>query len=255
MYIYRIALRNLMDTATNLLAQKALNIIIKLYETQQLFSKKKIKLEKEARYPGIGTPINVIIRITTLTNRTDPPFDINALYSSIQPDPYEVLANPTGVKSKNRQIEIFINIAPNFSHKSFNDFYMQTVVALRHELTHLIQDQKGMPIEFPNKGYDIEKMKEKDPLKRFTETRNYLTSLFEQEPFIRGFMLSCKKQGIPILPTLQKFIHEQLFTNNIAVEKEIKRVHGLEADHAEPMLMKLYQDRIQEMFPNTQNIS
>ena len=252
MQIYRIAHRNPIDIASNTLADKLLTAIRNLYNANQLFIKPYREKETTLKYVGFETSIDARINMDIVEGDYNPSFFMRAEYNSVQPSEEEIRQNPN-IISSNRIIEVFLIIYHNFSPKDFNDFYMRSVFAFRHELQHMVQDQNKM---FQNNELDYNPSflaSEKDPVRRFNEVGRYLASIFEQEPFIRGFMMRCKKKKEPILPALKNYIRHNLFTTNTGEEQRIKDEYGLQADQIEHSLIDLYIRRAREIFPNIQN--
>lgn len=251
--LYKIAFRNPIDLATNKIANKILSIVMHLYKENRLFTQDHRDASIDIKYEDFKDILKVTINLDILRASAQRPFLIEAQYSSIQPSVFLTIFSPF-TESFDRRMDINIKISQNFSNKFFNDFYKEAVMVIRHELQHMIQDQERMPLLY-RRDYDIQKLEEPDPVKRFNEISKYLSSRFEQEPFIRGFMLFCKKEKLSVIETIKSFIHDTLFTKNPVIERTIKDKYGLQAEHIENLLTNLYIQRAKEIFPNIKNIS
>ena len=252
MRIYKIAFRNPLDMATNILSRKLLQAVIKLTDQGRLNQRGNWIIETNAKYKGFGDEIKIVIHLNVVEKYMIPPFSINAQYSSLNLSPYALLTTNTEDISHNKKLEIWMNFSILFSKKFYNDLYGYIVNAIRHELEHMKQDEERMVRKHP-KDYDANTLTtEKDLIKSFDERSKYLSSAFEQEPWIRGFMLQCKKEKVSLGDALIDFIHQTLFLNDTETEKRIKNVVGLKAEHIEQILYKLYMDRAKKIFPKMQ---
>jgi hypothetical protein len=218
-----------------------------LYKQNRLFTQKTREASIEVKYEGFNDKLRINININILDKNTTIPFLVTAMYKTLY-------NNNSNIQSTNRNIDVSIKIAPNFSYKSFNNFYMETVAVIRHELEHMVQDQKKWMSKY-NIGYNIEKLNEPNPIKKFMEIANYLSSIFEKDAFIRGLVLLCKKEKLQAIKIIKEFIHDSLFSENPAIENAIKKEYGLQAEHIEKILVDLYMKKMKEIFPNIKDVS
>lgn len=236
--IYKEAFRNPMDSATNIISKKIFNLITNAYKNNKLFNtlqsdKQFININPiQIKYPGFTDRVILKINIVVLNKTMSRTFSVNGGYSGGY-----------------RYIEINIELTKDFSKKDFNYFYIDTVIAVRHELEHMHQDQKGWFRKY-DKGYDYEKIGEFDHVKNFREHVKYIYSKFETPSIIKSFVLACKKNKKNIYTEMTELIHDLLFSTNKNVEEEIKKKYGLEAEHAERQLINHYKNQIELLFPN-----
>lgn len=252
MLIYKIAFRNPLDLATNTLSKKILQAVMKWDKQGKLQHESKWQIETTAKYKGFKDELKIMLYVDVVKEYMVPPFNIHAQYSSINLTPYVLLTTDAEDVSHNKKLDIWTTFSVSFSKKFYDMFYSYIVNAVRHELEHMKQDEERMVRKYP-KDYDPQKlMTEKDLKKSFEERTKYLMSAFEQEPWVRGFMLQSKKEGLPISMMLTEFIHQTLFLNDEETENIIKKEMGLQAEHIEQILYKLYMDRAKKIFPNMQ---
>ena len=248
MKIYKIAFRNHFEIASNIMSEKLLHMIKDLYESKRLFSQTKWTKNTIAKYKGFLEPLDININIDVFHDKKSfPSYNIKGMYKCDAP-----LFDQTA-ESKNRSMIIYIIIFGNFSQKDYNSFYQSAVNVIRHELEHLDKDQQRKRYR---PSYNVEKMMNnkgtsatEQAINRFEEMAKYLADKAEQEAMIKGILLYCKKQKIPIMRKIREFIRGNLFIDP-QIERAIKNHFGLQAEHIEQILIDLYAKRIKELYPH-----
>ena len=199
---------------------------------------KKYSDTKILEYDGINTRLAYTVDLEIVNKYMHPPFLVNAEYRRTE----RIDSSVT------REIIVFAKIGLSFSDYSFNDFYMMSVNAIRHELEHY-NDDINENLSSPQ--YSPEGLSSDDINIAFQSMAQYLLDKAEQIPFIKGFMLSSKKQNLPVSEQLKNFVHDQLFSNNKRREEQIRKIVGeTMAEHVERQIIDLYLKRTQELFPN-----
>jgi len=243
MKIYKIAFRNALDTITNTLA-KEISSKIRRLNAQGKITKEYLNgysSTDNLNYDGIKTNLLYTIKMEVIDTYINPPYLIEAKYVRREMQ----LSNKITIFI--REITVNIKFSPSFDHNIYNDFYMDAVNVIRHELQHYADDLNGLL----KPKYSQEGLRSKDIKIQFESMAQYLIDQSEQVPFIKGFMLQSKKRNVPINDNITQFIHEQLFSNNNKEEQLIKKTVGeTMAEHVERQIVDIYLKRIKEIFPN-----
>jgi hypothetical protein len=243
MKIYKIAFRNPLDTITNTLAKEISSKVRRLEERGKITKEylNNYSSKENLNYDGIKTNLAYIIKIEVIDAYMNPPYLIEAEYTISERKFGNIVLEAI------REITISIKFSPSFDYNSYNDFYMNAVNVIRHELQHYADDLNGIL----SPQYSIEGLRSKDIKIKFESMAQYLIDQTEQVPFIKGFMLQSKKRNVPINDNITQFIHEQLFSNNKREEQLIRKTVGeTMAEHVERQIVDIYLKRIKEIFPN-----
>jgi hypothetical protein len=156
--------------------------------------------------------------------------------------------------------EIFIQtlISTDFSEQDYDDYYIDLVNAVRHELAHTDQFiQKRL--ENPN--YNLDELRNpSSPKSKLDQNIKYLSQKMEEEAFIRGFMLESKKKGTDLRPALIKYIDSQLGFDDDKYIKELVMFLRSRVDVIYEMmnsvrnkLINSYIARAEHIYPNLAN--
>jgi len=244
MKIFKIAFRNNLDIITNTLA-KEISSKIRRFEEQGKITAAYLNnyyTKENLKYDGIKTDLLYIVKIEVVNEYMNPPYLIEAEYVRNERKFGDIAIEVI------REITVSIKFSPSFDYSSHNDFYMDAVNVIRHELQHYTDDLD----KIISPKYSIEGLRSKDIKIRFESMAQYLIDQSELVPFIKGFMLQSKKRNVQINDNLIKFIHEQLFSNNKTEEKIIKKTVGeTMAEHVERQIIDIYLLKIKEMFKDT----
>ncbi len=243
MKIYQIAFRNPLDVITNTLA-KEISSKVRRLEEQGKITKEYLNgysSTDNLNYDGIKTNLFYTIKMEVIDTYINPPYLIEAEYVRREMK----LSNKITIFI--REITVNIKFSSSFDHNSYNDFYMDTVNVIRHELQHYADDLNG----FLKPKYSQEGLRSKDIKIQFESMAQYLIDQSEQVPFVKGFMLQSKKRNMPVSDSITQFVHAQLFSNNKKEEELIRRTVGeTMAEHVEQQIVDIYLKRIKEIFPN-----
>ena len=217
MKIYKIAFRNALDVITNTLA-KEISSKVRRLEEQGKITKEYLNgysSKENLNYDGIKTNLAYIIKIEVIDAYMNPPYLIEAEYIRSERKFGDIVLEVI------REITVSIKFSPSFDYNSYNDFYMNAVNVIRHELQHYADDLNDILIP----QYSIEGLRSKDIKIKFESMVQYLIDQTEQIPFIKGFMLQSKKRNVPINDNITQFIHEQLFSSKKIEEEKLKMLY------------------------------
>lgn len=190
--------------------------------------------EHTFKYEGFQFPIKSEIQLHVVDYAVTQNYLVNAFYMNIY---------------GSRYINFKIGVTLDFGQQDFNRFYMDVVNVVRHELEHYFDDIEGRrkgdqgynPEDVLNYNLSIED--------KFESTAKYLQSYSEQIPFIKGFVLQCKKTGVNFFDKIRLYVHEELFSDDKYNEDLIKSTIGYrKAEEIENRIVDMYMKKYNEIY-------
>lgn len=182
----------------------------------------------------------------------NPKFYLMAAYSSLQ-NKLAYIRDPKSYRSTDRKVEVFIELSHNISEASYNSIYMNLVEQIRHELQHMVDDDKNIPMTTKSRQINVNKLQSPDPSISFPEYSEYVLGQMEQTAYIRGLMLQAKKTKTPIEMLLRDLLHQNLFrkAGGPKYEEELRKLYGdLVVNHRFELILKTLMDQAKKIFPN-----
>lgn len=254
MKIYKIAFRNLTDMDANKLGTHIFGIVkssieSKSFENSQFIINPFDVVDKNST--SIEQPLKIIVNLSYIPPDPSYKFSLGAAYSA-NTDRDLYFKDPISYKSTDRIIDVGLTFCTDISNAQYNSIYLNLIDAIRHELQHMVDDDKNIPMTTQDYQQDNpEELYSMEPSISFNKYAEYILSRMEQKAYVRALMLKAKKMHVPIEDLIKEVLRRELFKGSAIYERKTRNYYGNSfVNNKVDLIFNTLMDHAIKTFPN-----